>query len=310
MLYIFLLIFLIPTFIFLHPAFSLILGIFFSYIFTPEKNFITVSIKTYPIQVAIVLIGFSLNFEVLNFINSNIILFISFAIILTFFLGLLLGRIMDLNTNYVYLISAGTAICGASAMLALSSIIKVQSKQLAISIAIIFFLNTLAIIIFPYLGYVFDFNTHEFGLFSALAIHDTANVIGTALIFDRESAEVATTFKLFRTLWIIPLLMFVAYKFKSTQGNIFFTFPKFIIFFIFAVALNLLLSIPGNINNIFEIGSIVLINIGLFCIGTQFKYKNLGPNLFYKVFVYSFILWIFIILLTLLPISVNFFRFN
>ena len=117
--------------------------------------------KTYPIQVAIVLIGLSLNFDVLNFINFNIILYISFAVIFTFFLGLLIGKIMGLNTNYVYLISAGTAICGASAILALASIIKVQSKQLAISIGIIFFLNTLAIIIFPYIGYVFDFNTYE-----------------------------------------------------------------------------------------------------------------------------------------------------
>lgn len=310
MLYIFLLIFLIPIFIFLYPALSLILGIFFSFALTPEKNFITVSLKTYPIQVAIVLIGLSLNFEVLNFINFNIILYISFAVIFTFFLGLLIGKIMGLNTNYVYLISAGTAICGASAMLALASTIKVQSKQLAISIGIIFFLNTLAIIIFPYIGYVFDFNTYEFGFFSALAIHDTANVIGTALIFDRESAEVATTLKLFRTLWIIPLLLFVTYKFKSTQENIFFTIPKFIIFFIFAVALNLLFSIPESINNIFEIGSIVLINLGLFCIGTQFSYKNLNPNSLYIALGFSLILWISIILLTLLPISINFFRFN
>ena len=217
---------------------------------------------------------------------------------------------MGLNTNYVYLISAGTAICGASAMLALASTIKVQSKQLAISIGILFFLNTLAIIIFPYIGYVFDFNTYEFGFFSALAIHDTANVIGTALIFDRESAEVATTLKLFRTLWIIPLLLFVTYKFKSTQENIFFTIPKFIIFFIFAVALNLLFSIPESINKIFEIGSIVLINLGLFCIGTQFSYKNLNPNSLYIALGFSLILWISIILLTLLPISINFFRFN
>ena len=120
MLYIFLLIFLITIFIFLYPALSLILGIFFSFFLTPEKNFITVSLKTYPIQVAIVLIGLSLNFEVLNFINFNIILYISFAVIFTFFLGLLIGKIMGLNTNYVYLISAGTAICGASAMLALA----------------------------------------------------------------------------------------------------------------------------------------------------------------------------------------------
>ena len=135
-------------------------------------------------------------------------------------------------------------------------------------------------------------------------------MIGTALIFDRESAEVATTLKLFRTLWIIPLLLFVTYKFKSTQENIFFTIPKFIIFFIFAVALNLLFSIPESINNIFEIGSIVLINLGLFCIGTQFSYKNLNPNSLCIALGFSLILWISIILLTLLPISINFFRFN
>ena len=76
------------------------------------------------------------------------------------------------------------------------------------------------------------------------------------------------------------------------------------------MGLNLLLSIPESINTIFEIGSILLINLGLFCIGTQFNYKNLSPKSFYKVLVYSFLLWIFIILLTLLPISLNFFRFN
>ena len=92
--------------------------------------------------------------------------------------------------------------------------------------------------------------------------------------------------------------------------DIFFTIPKFIIFFIFAVALNLLFRIPESINNIFEIGSIVLINLGLFCIGTQFSYKNLNPNSLYIALGFSLILWISIILLTLLPISINFFRFN
>src|SRR5699024_9330039 len=127
------------------------------------------------------------------------------TIVITLALGWLLTKVLKLDLQLGYLISSGTSICGGSAIAAVSSVITAPTKLISIALGVVFFLNSIALFIFPGLGHFFGLNQHEFGLWAAIAIHDTSSVVGAALDYGEEALQVATTVKLSRTLWIIPV---------------------------------------------------------------------------------------------------------
>src|SRR5690606_34208661 len=138
-----------------------------------------------------------------------------FTIVFVLLLGWILGKLTGLDKRISYLISSGTAICGGSAIAAIAPIIKAKEKEISIAIGTVFTLNALALIIFPFIGQLLSLNQHDFGIWSAIAIHDTSSVVGAASQYGEKALEVATTVKLSRALWIIPLSIFTALIFRE-----------------------------------------------------------------------------------------------
>ena len=263
-----------------NAALAVFLGIFFSLVIKPKKNFFSIKIGTFPLQVGIVFLGATISLPYAWNVGSDYFSWISAFVVLTFFLGLLLGKILNVQHRITFLLSAGASICGATAIAAVAPIIKARPQEVLISITIVFLLNAVAIIIFPMIGNFLNMSNYQFGAWSALAIHDTSSVMGSALSYSDESAQVAATLKLGRTLWIIPLLLISSWFFKSERKNI--NFPKFIIFFLIAILANTFFEFSNNFTVILKNISQYFLLAGLFCIGTQsnsadLKFLNQKP---------------------------------
>jgi uncharacterized integral membrane protein (TIGR00698 family) len=206
-------------------------------------------------------------------------------------LGIFLGNLFGIDRKTTLLISSVTAICGASAMAAVSPIIKANSNQLLISITIIFLLNSLAIIIFPYVGTYLSMNQDMFGAWIALSIHDTSSVVGAAMVYGENSLESASTLKLGRTLFLIPLIIFLSYKFNNNDPkNI--KFPFFVIFFVISICLGTFLNFNEQIVIYIKLLSQLFLLIGLFFIGSQINLNSLfviKPNTIFLALLLWFI---------------------
>ena len=190
-----------------NAALAVFLGILFSLAVKPKKTFLSIKIGTLPLQAGIVFLGTTISLPYAWSVGSDYFSWIAAFVIFTFFLGLFLGKILNVHHRIAFLLSAGAAICGGTAIAAVAPIIKAKPQEVLLSITIVFLLNAIAIVIFPILGSFLNMSNYQFGAWSALAIHDTSSVIGTALLYSDESAQVAATLKLGRTLWIIPLLL-------------------------------------------------------------------------------------------------------
>ncbi len=187
-------------------------------------------------------------------------------------LGLALGYFLHVGKKSAFLISAGTAICGGSAIAAVAPIADANEEEMAVSLGTVFVLNSVALFLFPFLGYLFHMTQEQFGLWSALAIHDTSSVVGAAAKYGATALTIATTIKLARALWIVPLSFITAATLKSKARV---QWPWFILFFCLAALLNTLLPAwsPafGALNHLGKIG----LTVTLFLIGTGLNQKTL-----------------------------------
>jgi uncharacterized integral membrane protein (TIGR00698 family) len=187
--------------------------------------------------------------------------------------------------------TSGTSICGGSAIAAVSPIIKADSKTISVAIGIVFLLNSMALLIFPSLGHLFNLTQSQFGTWCAIAIHDTSSVVGAALEYGDQALLIATTVKLARTLWIIPLSFFAIALFKSKNQKI--KIPYFILGFIGAMIINSYHLIPEIVSvSIVDISKRLLV-ITLFLVGASLTVKDLKESGF-KPVLFSTILWVFI----------------
>ena len=215
--------------------------------------------------------------------------------------GILIGKLIRLPHNLTLLLVSGTAICGGTAIASLAPIIKAKSEDLVASISLVFLLNAIAIILFPYIGEFFEMTDAEFGIFSALTIHDTASVVGTASLYSDESVTYASIIKLGRTLWIVPLLIGASIYSKSENKE--YEFPYFILVFIAFVVLGNIFNIDGEIKSIIKTISIAFFQIGLFMIGYKFQLHTL-MKLSLKPVIFAASIWIIIISITLITFHV------
>ena len=275
-----------------NAALSIFAGILFAYFLKPSKMFISRRLGTIPLQIGIVLIGGTISLPYALGVSSVYLPWISFFVIISFFTGLMLGKLLGIHHRVAFLLSSGAAICGGTAMAAVAPIIKAKPQELLIAMTIVFLLNAVAIILFPIIGTYLGMNNFEFGAWSALAIHDTGSVIGSALIFSNESAQVAATLKLGRTIWLIPLILIANWVFnKQTQAT---KFPRFILFFIVAITANTVFGFSEQIINIFQISSQAFLLLGLFCIGSQFDSHEL-KSISAKPLILALTLWAIVI---------------
>ena len=256
-----------------NAALALFLGIILAIYKEVPQTFFTKKYGSKILQTGIVFLGGSLSLDTFLEINSSYFLVISLYVISAFLLVLLIGRVLGVSTKLAYLLSSGTAICGGTAIAAVGPAIKAKPEELTTAITIVFLLNALAVIFFPIVGDFFNLSEQEFGAWAALAIHDTASVIGAASMMGEEAMEVAATLKVTRTLWIIPLVVGSAWYFRNKSEG--FGLPLFVIFFLFATILNSLTSPSSDLIAILKIINQVCLLTGLFCIGTQINIESL-----------------------------------
>ena len=285
----------------LSPILSIVLGILFASLYRDKANIISKKIASYPLQIGIVLLGLTITIDSLLPIVKDYFIWVSFFVIFSFIICYLIGRRLGLDNKLILLLSSGSAICGATAMALVSPLIKAKAETLMISLAIIFTLNTVAIILFPFFGTYLNMSDYEFGIFSALAIHDTGSVVGSALQFSDNSVEYAASLKILRTLWLIPLIIFLNFKFNTINSKK--SFPIFILFFIVAVIYSNSISLSYETIIKLKILSKIFISYGIFSIGLQSGALDLR-DIKFKPFMVATSVWIIVIPVAYL-ISIN-----
>ncbi|MBQ8832359.1 MAG: putative sulfate exporter family transporter [Paludibacteraceae bacterium] len=189
------------------------------------------------LQYSVVGLGFGMNLHASLASGKEGMLFTIVSVFGTLLIGMFIGsKLLKINRNTAYLISSGTAICGGSAIAAVGPIIKAKDSDMSVALATIFILNAIALFLFPALGHCLGMTQQEFGTWAAIAIHDTSSVVGAGAAYGEEALQVATTIKLTRALWIIPLALLTTVIFRSEGKKI--SIPWFILFFIVAMLLN------------------------------------------------------------------------
>ena len=197
------------------------------------------------LQYSVVGLGFGMNLHASLASGKEGMLFTIISVMGTMLLGMFIGRkLLKVNRDTSYLISSGTAICGGSAIAAVGPVIKAKDSDMSVALATIFVLNAIALFIFPVFGNWLGLTQQEFGTWAAIAIHDTSSVVGAGAAYGEEALQVATTIKLTRALWIIPLALATSVIFKNGGKKI--NIPWFILWFVVAILINtyLLDSVP------------------------------------------------------------------
>ena len=277
-----------PIALFLGLAFALTLG-------SPFPVFNKKASK-YLLQIAVIGLGFGMNLHESLKAGTDGILFTIISVVSVIIIGILVGKFYKVDKVTSYLISSGTAICGGSAIAAVGPIVRADESQMSVSLATVFVLNAIALFIFPTIGHWLNLSQIQFGTWAAIAIHDTSSVVGAGSAYGEEALKVATTVKLTRALWIIPLSIFTTFYFKSKGDKLY--IPWFILFFIIAMLLNTYLYIPTKITSSIVAVSRQCLTLTLFFIGAGLSRKTL-QNVGSKPLLLGISLWIFIGLVSL-----------
>ena len=251
------------------------------------------------LQISIVGLGFGLQLdEALKAGREGITLTIM-SITTVMVLGYFLGKFLKIERPLSYLISVGTAICGGSAIAAVTPIIKPTTKQMSLALAIVFTLNSVALFIYPAIGHLLNMTQEQFGLWCAIGIHDTSSVVGAANKYGDIALKVATTVKLSRALWIIPmsLLTMVLFKTKGAKVKI----PWFIGYFIIAILLHTYFPIFDGFSHIATTAAKSGLNLTLFFIGSTISIQTL-KTISWKPLFLAIVLWVIISIGSLLMI--------
>ena len=219
----------------LSPPVALALGIAFGFTFEHPFNTHARRGSKFLLQLSVIGLGFGMNLHQVLEAGRSGFIYTALSIAVALSLGWALGKILHVKATTSYLISTGTAICGGSAIAAISPIAEANEEEIAVSLATIFILNSVALLVFPLIGSRLHLSQTQFGLWSALAIHDTSSVVGAAAKFGALALAVATTVKLARALWIVPLSLGTA-AVKKSKARI--HWPWFILFFCLAAVAN------------------------------------------------------------------------
>lgn len=218
---------------FVSPAIALLMGLIVAQFTGHPYLHLNHKATNLLLQASVVGLGFGMNIHTAMQAGKEGVLFTVASISGTLIFGYLMGKWLSIEKKTSYLISAGTAICGGSAIAAISPVIKAEEKQISVALGCVFILNSVALIIFPVIGHHFNLSQTQFGLWCAIAIHDTSSVVGASSKYGAHALEVATTVKLARALWIIPVAFMSTFIFKNESKKI--TIPYFIGLFILAM---------------------------------------------------------------------------
>jgi len=245
---------------------------------------------------SIVGLGFGIHFQEALAVTGEGISLIVVSIFGTLIIGTLVAKQIGLNREGAYLISAGTSICGGSAIAAVSPAIRASDEQTGLALAVVFVLNSVALFVFPLIGHALNLDQHTFGTWAAIAIHDTSSVVGAASAYGEEALKTATTLKLARALWIVPVAFISAMLFKNGSNKI--NIPFFILFYCAAILISdYLPQFEVIYGGIFAIAKQTLV-VCLFLIGSSIsleKLKAAGA----KPLLFGVFLWVMVSSLSL-----------
>lgn len=251
------------------------------------------------LQISIVGLGFGLKLDEALHAGKTGLMLTVVSIVTVMLLGYVLGKIFKLERPLSYLLSAGTAICGGSAIAAVAPIIKPNTKQISLALAIVFTLNSIALFIYPAIGHLLNLSQEQFGLWCAVGIHDTSSVVGAASKYGNEALKIATTVKLARALWIIPVSLITMFIFKSKDSKI--KIPWFIGYFIIAILLNTYFPFMDQFSTAITSVAKSGLNLTLFFIGSTLSIQTL-KSIGFKPLLTAVLLWVVISIGSLLYI--------
>ena len=220
---------------FLSPPLALAAGLAYGLFVEHGYHLEARRLSKFLLQASVVCLGFGMNLGQVVRVGRSGFVYTAVGITFALGLGLLLGKLLTIEKTQSFLISAGTAICGGSAIAALAPVTDATEEQMAVSMGTVFVLNSVALFLFPTVGALLHLSQTQFGLWAALAIHDTSSVVGAAAKYGMEALSVGTTVKLARALWIVPVALGVAAVRKSNRRV---HLPWFILFFVMAAVMN------------------------------------------------------------------------
>lgn len=249
------------------------LGVLFAWFCTPVFGPFVKKSQKILLQASVVGLGFGMNVGEALKSGKDGMLFTIFSVVLVMGLGFLFGKLLKVEGKTSYLVSAGTAICGGSAIAAVAPIVEADDDQMSVSLGTIFILNAIALVIFPPIGHYFDLSQIQFGEWAAIAIHDTSSVVGAGAAYGDKAFEVATMVKCTRALWILPLALVTTcfWHKKGTKVAV----PWFIFLFALAMVISTYCGLPRSAATAFVATAKRGIALTLFLVGTALTPKAL-----------------------------------
>lgn len=278
---------------FMTPPVALFLGLVYALLFQQPYSKFNKTASKKLLQYAVVGLGFGMNLHQSLASGKEGMMFTIVSVAGTMLIGMLIGyRLLKVNKTTSYLISSGTAICGGSAIAAVGPVIKAKESEMSVALATVFVLNAIALFVFPVLGHWLGLTQQQFGMWAAIAIHDTSSVVGAGAAYGEEALQVATTIKLTRALWIIPLALVTSLIFKTEGKKV--SVPWFIVCFVGAMLLNtyVLCDVP-------EVGRVVssiarkVLTLTMFFIGASLS-KSVLKSVGVRPLIQGVALWFLI----------------
>ena len=250
---------------FVSPALSLFAGILMALTLGNPFPAWSKKVSKHMLQYCVVGLGFGMNFHESLAAGREGMTFTIVSVATVMVAGVIAGRLLRVGRKGAYLISAGTAICGGSAIAAVAPVIDSDENETSLSLATIFVLNAVALFVFPVIGHWLEMSQVHFGTGAAIAIHDTSSVVGAGSAYGEEALKVATTVKLTRALWIIPLSLVSALVFRQKGKKV--QVPWFIFWFVAAMLVNTYFDLPAQLTHGISVAARSGLSATLFLIG-------------------------------------------
>lgn len=283
------------------PPLALLGGLIFGLALPHPYHSESKSLAKFLLQASVVGLGFGMNLHEVVRVGRSGFVYTALSITGVMLLGIALGQLIHVGKKCSFLISAGTAICGGSAIAAVGPIADASEEEMAVSLGAVFILNSVALFLFPMIGLALHLTQSQFGLWAALAIHDTSSVVGATAKYGATALAIGTTVKLARALWIVPLSFVTALTLKSKARV---QWPWFILLFCLAALLNTLLpafnSAFAALSHLGRIG----LTVTLFLIGTGLN-KSTLQKVGVRPLLQGLTLWVIVGSATLALIFVN-----
>lgn len=283
------------------PPIALFLGLLFALFFGQAYPKFNKKVSKKLLQYSVVGLGFGMNLQASLQSGKEGMAFTIVSVVGTMLIGWLIGRkLLKVERDTSYLISSGTAICGGSAIAAVGPVLKAKDTEMSVALGTVFILNAIALFVFPVIGHALDMTQQQFGMWAAIAIHDTSSVVGAGAAYGEEALQVATTIKLTRALWIIPLALATSFIYKNKGQKI--SIPWFILFFVLAMIFNTYVlsttEVGATISHYINDFACKSLTITLFFIGASLS-RDVLKSVGIKPLIQGVLLWIIISLSTL-----------